>query len=529
MRGTILLLLLMSLSSISHAQYKTIVDPRAGEAIEYLFNVGDTIMFFPTNPDYSGIYSTDYSCFYNMECIKSGVKPKYRFSQNTNKLTPKAEIENSYFYVKSICGDDFKKKNKLYFSAILERLSDHANICFALPLDLKKEPKESILHSWVVNEKSSDMFTNKAQSAFIIPFVTKKFIEGINDLEGKIMILFQNYYRDKEEYYMIKFANGEDRANRLSNINDIPLGKDFIFGNMNFISWDKDLVYSQPFLNISDQDKTYMYRIPVTHFAGNCNILYVIRGKIENLPLRHFRDKEKYIADLKNKGPKMDSLIGRVYYFDPNEVYYKNEKIKVDKEVSLIEDLQKTYNLKEGFYKCIGFDYFPKPNNLLLFSYYPIFEDNEGKRFRFPLSFKSNKFGLNQDIHFTKVFEPKEVYDAKNISKEKNEKEERRLIAKYGEWLGSALSDGRCTEERYLSLCKKYGKKKAGYMARRIYDIGWKYEEFLEAKNPIVKFECVHTYENKHAYYEVYDYGGTYITFKNSIIVSIRNYPNSDY
>ena len=524
------LLLFVLLSRLLFAQYSTIKDYRAGKTIEYLFTIGDTIRFFPINPDYSGVYDTDYPCFYDIECMESGIKPKYRFAKNKKKLTPKSEIENSYFYVKSICGYEFKKKNGLFFGAILERLSDHAQLCIAIPADIKKEPKESILNSWIVNEKTGGTLSPKVLSSFVIPFMTKQFIDEVNRLEGKTMFLFQNYYRDREEYYMIKFADGESKSNRLSSTKDIRLGTEFVFGKMNFISWDTKLLYSQPFLTITKKDDAYMYRIPVTHFAGNCNILYSIRGKIENLPLLHFRDKEKYIAELKEKTPRMDSLIGRTYYFNSNNVYYKNEKEWVDREVTSIEDFQKAYDIKEGFYKCIGFDYFPRLSYLPPFyEYYPIFEDNMGNRFRFPLSFKSNKFGLHQEIKFTELFEPEEKYYARIQAKADKEKEEERLKKKYGEWLGSALSDGRCSEERYLSLCKKYGKKKADWMARRIYDIGWTYKEFQESRNPIVKFECVHTYENKYAYYEVYDYGGTYITFKNGVIVSKSDYPSSNF
>ena len=123
----------------------------------------------------------------------------------------------------------------------------------------------------------------------------------------------------------------------------------------------------------------------------------------------------------------------------------------------------------------------------------------------------------------------KEAKESEDRKKAKDESEKKRLIAKYGEDVGFAIWVGKCTEERYATLCKKYGKKKAGWMARRIYEVGWSYDEFCEAKNPIVKFECVHTYENRYAYYEVFDYGGTYITFKNSVIVSISDYPNSNF
>lgn len=123
-----------------------------------------------------------------------------------------------------------------------------------------------------------------------------------------------------------------------------------------------------------------MYRVPVSYFAGNSNILFVIRGMMENIATRHFMEKRPYIKNLREKGPKMDSLIGKTYYFNPNDVYYKNEKKSVDREVTFIEDLQKPYDIKEGFYKCVGFGYFPRPAYLLPFyDYYPIFEDNVGQ------------------------------------------------------------------------------------------------------------------------------------------------------
>ena len=526
--------LLVLLSFFANFMFAQIIyNKRVNTTIEYIFNIGDTIKSFPVNPDYSGEYSTDYPCFYDMECLESGVKPKFRFAKNKKKLTPKEEIEGAYFYVKNICGYEFKKNNNLFFGAILERLSDHANMCLAIPADMKKEPKESILHSWNVKEMSAGPFKKVAQSGFVIPFMPKHFIDEVNRLTGDTLIYKKSYSKNDEDYFMLKFANSETKADNLlisSKSNSVNTGTEFIAGEMSFIPLGTDLVYSQPFLPVTNTSDAYMYRVPVSYFAGNSNILYVIRGKMENILTEHFIEKRAYLTKLKEKSPKMDSLIGRTFYFSPNDVYYKNEKKWVDREVTLIEDLNKPYEIKEGFYKCVGFDYFPRPENMLPFyEYYPIFEDSIGQHFRFPMSFKSDKFSVHQSINFTKVFELKEIYDAKIIKKTNKEKEEQRLKSKYGEWLGSALSDGRCTEERYLSLCKKYGKKKAEWMARRIYDVGWTYKEFLESKNPIVKFECVHTYENKYAYYEIYNYGGTYLTFKNSVLVSISDYPNSDF
>ena len=520
---------------VAYAASAQIIDnKRVNTTIEYIFSVGDTIKFFPVNPNYSGEYSTDYPCFYDMECLESGVKPKYRFAKNKKKLTPKEEIEGSYFYVKNICGYEFKKNNNLFFGAILERLSDHAQMCIAIPADMKKEPKESILHSWIVNEMSAGPFKKVVQTGVVIPFMPKRFIDEMDRLNGETLIYRKAYNKYDEDYFMLKAANGESKTdNFLSSSKEtrIPTGSDIVAGKMSFIPLGTDLIYCQPFMSVTNPKDAYMYRIPVSYFAGNSNILYVIRGKTENLITRHFIEKKVYLTDLKENGPKMDSLIGRTYFFNANGFYYNQEKALVDKKTRYIDNPKTLYPLRDGYYKCVGFDWLPNPvNGLSYYDYYVIFEDSVGKRFHFPSSFTCKGFtGRTEKIVFTKVFETKESKEAELLKKTLSEQEKKRLEAKYGSDVGFAIWIGKCTEERYLSLCKKYGKKKAGWMARRIYEVGWTYNEFLEAKNPIVKFECVHTYENKYAYYEVYNYGGTYITFKNSVIVSISDYMDSDY
>ena len=173
--------------------------------------------------------------------------------------------------------------------------------------------------------------------------------------------------------------------------------------------------------------------------------------------------------------------------------------------------------------------FFPDKYSSSFYTYCAIFEDENGTRFTFPASFVYEKYGITQNIKFFNVFMSKEAKESEDRKRAEDESEKKRLLAKYGEDVGYAIWEGRCTEERYATLCKKYGKKKAGWMARRIYDIGWTYNEFLEARSPLVKLECIHTYEKKSAYYEVYDYGGTYITFKNGVIVSKSNYPSSNF
>ena len=359
MRKLGILSLFILLSSISFGQ-STIKDRRINKNAEYLLHVGDTIMFFPINPDYSGGYTTDYPCFYDVKCLESGIKSKYRFAANKQKLTPKSEIENTYFYVKKICDIDFNKKNKLAYSAILERVSDHIEICLAFPLDLTKE-KESILNSWLVRPETSGIYRT-VRASNVIPYLEKRYIDGIKYLEGKKIVFKQYYYRDQEDYGMLTFVNGDTKSNRLVNVHtpDVKVGTDLVAGKMDFISWDNKLVYSQPYLSVTYPADADMFRIPVTHYAGNSNKLYVIKGEIENLVRRHFIEKDNYMASLKETGPKMDSLIGRVYYFSTNEYHYKEVKGNINRNIKPVDKPDEFFALADGYYKCVGFDFFSR-------------------------------------------------------------------------------------------------------------------------------------------------------------------------
>jgi hypothetical protein len=531
MRRIVFLFVLMVVISASFAQTSTIIDKRADKKTRYVFEEGDTIKFYPTNPDYSDYKLNGYTCFYNTKALKSGIKPKYRFAANNMNITPCSEIEGSYFYVKAICDEQFDNKNKLTFSAVLERLSDHTELCFAFPKFIDNEFSESVINSWIVKEeKGYSYFNKKVVKSLVIPFLTKDFIDGINSYYGKAFLFSKYYNNNEEDYNMLKFANGESNATKLakSYSSGIELGTEFVFDKLEFISWNNKLAYKQPYVSISNK-KGNTFRIPVAHYAGNSNPLYIIRGNIENLIERHFIEKDALLNRLGVKKTTMDHLIGNTYYFNNNSVYFSNERTDVQKEVTFVDNTN-LYIPRDGYYKIVDCDLFPNPKNKTdFYDLYLIFEDSIGRRFKFPPTFEYNYYGKKEIVSFTKVFDTKEAREEKLRKDAKDEAEKKRLMAKYGDDVGFAIWVGKCTEERYANLCRKYGKKKAGWMARRIYEVGWTYDEFCEAKNPIVKFECVHTYENRHAYYEVYDYGGTYITFKNSVIVSISDYPSSNF
>lgn len=522
-------ILLTFLCYIALAQTTIYTDSRAYDKTEYLFSIGDTIMFFPFNPEYKGIYNPGYSCFYDIDCMEKGFKSKYRFATDKSKITPHSEIDDHFFYVKSINSASFNTEHKLYFSAVLERIKDHKLICIAYPSSLKKESKESILHTWAVLDKSDSRYL-WGRNSLVLPFLTKRFIDWLHSLEGKPVIMRSNYLKSNENYSMLEFANGESRVKKLNNIGK---SREFVVRRAQFLPLGNELYYSQPYVTIFDSIDMQTYSIPASHFVGNCNIRYVIRGEAKNLFDKHFLRSDILLARLKAESPKRDTLIGKLFYFDRNSYYYKKENKWIDKETSLLNN-NNLYSLTNGYYKCIGFDFFRKPDNFLdYYSQYAIFEDSIGQHFRFPVTvLYKTEWSSTQKIDFTKIFESKDEKEEKErhaIQKEENKK---RLIAKYGEDVGFAIWVGKCTENRYNALCKKYGKKKAGWMARHIYDVGWTYEEFCEAKNPIVKLECVYTHENRYAYYEVYKYGDyspTYITFKNNVIVSIDDYMNSDF
>lgn len=522
--------ILIQISIVTSAQSSIIYDKRANQKSEYVFSVGDTIQFFPLNPSFKETYSNKYTCFYDMRCLKHGVKSKYRFATNDGKYTPNDEIEHTYFLVKSINDAKFNEKNKLYFSAILERLEDRTLVYFAFPKDLKKEPKESVLHSWVVADSEGDYIIRK-KTALVIPFLTKRVIDKYVTLEGK-QLLFRNCYKEGDtESYMLEFANGKALAGDLMDRDCIyEIGHEFITNKFHFIPLGEKLNYSQPVLSISDSIRNKTYEIPVTYFAGNTNRLYVIRGNTPNLLSLYFVDKDSYKAKLQTKDTtQYEHFIGKRFYFDAGYTYETASNFVSDETRSYYNPNYR-YRLRKGFYKCVGFDYFqPVSNsNYLNFKKYVVFEDSLEQKFIFPVETDYRQYNVHvKYIKFTEMFELESVKLEKDRKEAENNERLKQFVSKYGEDLGFALWVGKCSEERYKLLCKKYGKRKAGMMARQLYEIGWTYDEFCEAKKPNFKFECVYTYKDGYGYYEIYKYGyssSKYITFKNSVIISISDY-----
>lgn len=531
MKRLIILSIIIQISIIiSSAQSSIVYDKRANQKTEYVFSAGDTIRFFPLNPSFKGSDSNRYTCFYDIRCLKHGIKAKYRFAANDNEFTPNGEIENSYFLVKSINDAEFNEKNKLHFSALLERLEDSSLVYFAFPKDLKKEPKESVLHSWVVTDLVNP-YSSRTNTALVIPFLTKKFIDIFVSLEGK-KILFRDCYKEEDdtESHLLEFANGKVLAGDLLDRDCIyEIGHEFIANKFHFMSLGDKLNYSQPLFSVSDSISKKSYEIPVSYFAGNINRIYVIRGNTPNLLSKHFVDKEGYKSKLQlNDTMQYEHLIGKNFYFDAGYTYEQARNFVFD-ETRSYKNPNYRYRLRKGFYKCLGFDYFqPVNSSYLNFKKYVIFEDSLEQKFIFPIVTDYRQYNVHvKDIYFTEMFELESVKQEKDrIETEKNERL-RQFVSKYGEDLGFALWVGKCSEERYLQLCKKYGKRKAGLMARQLYEVGWTFEEFCEAKSPNIKCECIYTHQDGFGYYEVYKYGHTshkYITFRNSVIISISDY-----
>lgn len=361
----------------------------------------------------------------------------------------------------------------------------------------------------------------------------------MNNLKGKTLVYRDLYNKMYEDYYMLRSANGETKANRFSDYKQngyVSTGTELIVETFSFVPCGSDLLYSQPCITITNSKDAHQYRIPVTHFAGNCDIKYAIRGKIENLVERHFLEKEPYFARLNANRPKMDSLIGKVYYFNSKNFYFKEGKSNspyLDEWVALLNNQRTKYNLNNGFYKCVGFDYFHgRRSSGKFYDYYVIFEDSIGQRFIFPTSFTVKVSGLfSTDLTFKDVFELKEAKEAKKRKEELDKKEKERLTKQYGISVWYAIASGKCSEAKFKELRKKYGKKKAEYMASGMIDVGWTFSEVMESVGKEY-FECVHTHKNRYAYWEVYQYKKytpSYVTFRNDVVVGISDYMSTDF
>lgn len=529
----VIIILFISCSVSSFCQRLKPIEKRMRfHAPELLFNAGDTISFFPFNDDYKGNYTKGYTCFYDIKSMDSGFKPKYRFKVDDNKMTPLDEIENNSFYVKSINTRDFNKKNKLYYSAILERISDRAEVCFAFPAGMKNEPQESVLHSWIKfhNESSYNVY---GKNCLVIPFHSKHLVDEMKRLEGRIIYLSKKYDIDAEDYLLLSSGNAEGQTKHL---NSLEIGHEFVAGKVIYIGTSNALIYSHLFLPIYDIQDSMRYYIPVTHFVGNCKSEVVMREKEENLFTKHFTDKENSLSYAKQRVADLDTLIGKTYYFRYNYDYDKN-KSYYNVETRCLDEKRSLYDLKYGYYKCVGLEWLHTSSwTESVYAYYAVLEDSAGIRFQFPATSIRVKYGDREypghkDLKtFTDIFIPKAKQDdfLKRKAAEKAEVEEK--IAKYeakyhDKSLAIALAVGSCTEERYLMLRKKYGAKKAALMARKNYSIGWSYDEVRESIGNEY-FECVHTYENRLGYYERYQlrrYEPSFLTFKNGILISISN------
>ena len=162
-----------------------------------------------------------------------------------------------------------------------------------------------------------------------------------------------------------------------------------------------------------------------------------------------------------------------------------------------------------------------------------MFEDSVGQHFIFPTSCKIqiSDYFSPKEIEFTEIFELKEAKEARERKEELEKEEKERLTKQYGISVWYAIASGKCSEARFKELQKKYGKKKAEYMAGGKIDVGWTFSEVLESVGKEY-FERLHTHKNQYAYWEVYQYGKyspSYVTFRNDIVVGISDYMSTDF
>lgn len=489
---------------------------RARRVSNYIPTVGDTVAFYPLNNYYKGNVIQAYSCFYNYECIKKGFKDKFRFKSNANGYTPISEISDVYMRVEQVLPSYEYKKAK-YFVVSFTRIVDGEQIILAIPYSMKGVPANAIERYWLHNEYLP---------FFSIPFYTKAFLTHFKQMVNEEVVFYRKYNTDTELYDMLEFAN---KSNDVGNLN-VYRGKKYTILNLGFLSTSSSLIYPNLYCTIQDTEKK-VYYVPITYFVGNAKLDYLMSKKMENLFEDHFKrtivleNKIKSFTSQSEEGKLIKKFSGKevsLSWIELRTSMFRDYGYEIRKTID-----DKPYSIRNGNYKCLGFQYkIPYIETNRDFELYALLEDSMGVRFLFPaIKFNNGIIDCNFDDIFVLKSEADEY--EKKLKSEIDDLEEKvkYYTKKYDERAANGIVYNGCTEEKYITLRKKYGAQKAGYMANKQFKIGWTYEEVKEAVNGGY-FELLNTYENKYSYYEYYQYRKyypKYVLFENGKVVSINN------
>ena len=502
-------------------------------AQSYVPKEGETFFFYPVASSIRD--SIDgFDCIYSTElAYKKGkikIKPSFRFKVDEKGYTPLSEIEGHRFTMISsiVENKDEKRVEKKTYVCFLKR-EDGLELFFRIPY-VRRTEDNKLTQAMTLYFNST---YGKRLLKINMPCCPVKTYNEITEYFTGEKITTYSRTGEKITTYMHK-SSGFDKACALIEKQTTFLGG-FIPQNL-FSKQGHDLfcdsigfrdvtsyVFKQPVAYCKYGERNVV--LPIFEFRGVGNCSYGDGFSI----LNHFERRTyvyNHLMEGKNFNSKILSLPGKRLRYDGTEYaqldYNQREQIRYLKE-------DKQYFLKaQRAYLCERLDITNEfCANLELCA---VMKDSLGNEFQIPLFLIDLMDNQNSFTHHK--FELEEEYIARQKTwQEEKAAEDAAFNAKIAQYktqykdndLAFSLAIGKCTEERYLNLRKKYGVRKAGLMARGLYEIGWSYNEVKESIGDAY-FECVHTYENRYGYYERYqhrEYAPSYLLFENGRLISI--------
>lgn len=491
----------------------------------YIPKDGESFIFYPVSSEAQNSI-VGFDCFYSTDLAhKNGkfkIKPKFRFKADINELTPFSEIEGHKFTMLSstIENKDEKKVEKKACILFLQR-EDGERVFLRIPY-VRHNEDNKLTWAMALQFKAGG---NKLNYKICVPCCPTKSLEDAKSyFTGEKIMLFSRSRANQEKARELLEKQSEFLGGYIPQDMFSTRGYDLFCDSIGFRDV-QSYFFKQPIAYCRYEDRNVL--IPVFEYRGVGNSIYGEGFSISNFFERR-TDIYNHLVGHNNYHAKTLSLPGKRLRYDGTE-YAKLDYEKC-KQIKYWQKDQTYFLKKQTAYLCERIDLSNEYAHH--FGMCAIMTDSLGNKFQIPLELIDLRDGQNSFTNHK--FELEEEYLARTNSwKERKAAEEAALdeaIAKYtskykDRSLAIVLAVGKCSEERYLKLRKKYGAKKAGLMARGLYEIGWGYDEVKEAIGDGY-FECVHTYENQLGYYERYQhrkYEPTFLVFKNGTLISISD------
>lgn len=448
------------------------------DALGYVPKKGEIIMFYPVASSTKAL-TGGYDCFYDAEKVlrngKVKAKDDYRFMPSDNGLTPFSEIEGHKFQmIFSDIENEDKKIDKKYFIILFER-EDKKQVLLRLPAKRRKE-SSCLTQSMVLH------FENNGEHKYVlsIPCCPLKSYNYIKEnFEGDTISNFNRTSNSQKKEYQLLMSHIRFMGGFFSERFTHKMGYQYICDSIAFSNIET-LHYMQP-IAFCRYGELYV-KIPLFDFRSAGGMIYGDGYDISKM-FEKKADVFNHLLYKENVNDSIFKIVGKNIHVTDKSTYVEN--FNSNNCAYNLDDYSK-YEIKaDSIYFCEKIDiYTPTIDwNLCLAAY---MKDSRGNHFQIKL----NNFSFIKG-HSNKrgVFELEDDYikGIEQWEKSKKETEAKKdsiynyYKNKYGDDVASVLTYNNCSEERYLKLKKKYGKKKSLYMCRKILQIGWTLYEVKEA------------------------------------------------